>query len=1064
MADAGFDDALDIALGFSPQATANDRQLAVNFLAQFKTIPHALHTLQTTNNEKRLWFATSTLEELVRSHPEVDCTPLFALLWSAVIDPAGRYPNYIVAKLRLVLVYAVLRQNNLPNFIDTLCETANSSQTNSPFNLPALELLSALCEEMSNQSDSRGSFSALSSDHASHRAQFRLHLEKLVDLTLNILKAIGQWASQPGMNLDALASVTLRIAGYLCMFDGLSAPVLKDLVCILGEYATNRAYTEQQARFSLLLSSCTACDALMTIFSKKWPRDVTVVVVESGLAVVLNILSALSEVRIKNVGDDYLDKVSALVEAYLTSHLRHLHSPQFAASLSSLLGQVLELTIHQPHTSGLFHCLTVWEVFITHVEDAEESGAQDPQLLRSYEKGLVGVMQHLVQRMLYSSNQAQLEELDDEPPPRQNTANSADISGDDSQEITTGTLQDQGQETAELSDLKAFVFECFSLTRRITKLPGCAQPLLELVLPAVRGNCQQFMQIHTLPIPAERSSEVHAVHDLTVSCALLSSVAAQHYSNSYVLSDKATGWDILLLFIQLAEYTVAHRLHTRGAVYVDFECEILTCVRQSTSCVPFVYQSGGSDSLKSAGESITQIVLTTLDSSIVPSPQTVVQAALNLLACIGSVFPHPIQDEIPSMQQLKTNMQRFGLHLPKSVQGSLYIAVLNSIFSGDWNQTAPGFSAILSPVLNSLVESIVTMQQNSHRVVEASLFSQLMRDITVVRSISNAIVVKPKVIKVAFYSQIQPVLPYTLEVLRLYLSYLYQNNSTKPQSAATAINELIGLYGDLFRSIRKELPNEIVTQIVTTLVELFQNTQLALKLDELGESGTSILSGFLKLLRTLVEESTPTTASLLQSILELCFGSLNEVIFAPRHFDSVAPFFVSLMEEILENHYRFFVVTRNTFDENGQRLKEYPNELAGKYFAAILKAIVTILQQENLPPPVCKQIIVSLERIHSSHYLFRFAGFRSEILMAYVHTILNLLTSGRFTLLTEELSLLLYHMAQVDMTSFYQVCLPLYTGEKRSLSLRCWSGQSDEPTFLKDLGNFLNDIKVLQSF
>ncbi|CAK4728762.1 unnamed protein product [Aphanomyces euteiches] len=341
------------------------------------------------------------------------------------------------------------------------------------------------------------------------------------------------------------------------------------------------------------------------------------------------------------------------------------------------------------------------------------------------------------------------------------------------------------------------------------------------------------------------------------------------------------------------------------------------------------------------------------------------------------------------------------------------------------------------------------MQQNSHRVVEASLFSQLMRDITVVRSISNAIVVKPKVIKVAFYSQIQPVLPYTLEVLRLYLSYLYQNNSTKPQSAATAINELIGLYGDLFRSIRKELPNEIVTQIVTTLVELFQNTQLALKLDELGESGTSILSGFLKLLRTLVEESTPTTASLLQSILELCFGSLNEVIFAPRHFDSVAPFFVSLMEEILENHYR---------------LKEYPNELAGKYFAAILKAIVTILQQENLPPPVCKQIIVSLERIHSSHYLFRFAGFRSEILMAYVHTILNLLTSGRFTLLTEELSLLLYHMAQVDMTSFYQVCLPLYTGEKRSLSLRCWSGQSDEPTFLKDLGNFLNDIKVLQSF
>ncbi|KAF0685587.1 Aste57867_22555 [Aphanomyces stellatus] len=674
-------------------------------------------------------------------------------------------------------------------------------------------------------------------------------------------------------------------------------------------------------------------------------------------------------------------------------------------------------------------------------------------------------MHHLVQRMLFSTNCSQLDELDDEPPANRTNCNSPDsfpdVLGDGDVIVSTGALQDQGQETAEFSDLKSFVFECFSLVRRITKLPGCAQLLLTAMLPTVQTSCQQFMQIHKNPIPLVRTREDQAVHDLTVRCALLSCVSAQHFSNSCVVSEKTTGWEILVLFIQLAEY-IKYVVFYSIQSHFD-KCEVLSCIRLCTSCVPFVFQSGGSESLKSAGESIVQVILSTMDTSIVPSPQNVMQSALNLLACIGSVFPYSIQSEIPSMQQLQISLQRFSLHLPPIVQGNLYTALSHSVLSGDWNHASTAYAALITPVLGSLVESVITMQQNSHRVVESSLLAQLIRDVSICRALTNAVFSKPKPIKVAFYCHIQPALPYTLDVLRLYLTYLYQSPSSQLQSAVAAINELIGLYTDLFRSIRKELPSDIVVQIVTALVELFQHTQLTLKLESLGASGTAVLCGFLKLLRVLVEENTTTTASFLQSILDLCFGSLNEVIFAHRHYDTVVPFFIALMEEILENHYRFFVVTQNKFDEQGRRQKVFANEVASKYFLAILQAIGTILQQENVPPTLCKQIIVSLERIQASHNVFGFDGFRSDVRMAFLHTILSLLANGRVYLLKDELSLLLYHIAEVDFPSFYQVCLPQYVGEKNLLALRSWSGQTDEPTFILELSNFFNDLRVIQN-
>ncbi|RHY00719.1 hypothetical protein DYB36_013048, partial [Aphanomyces astaci] len=563
----------------------------------------------------------------------------------------------------------------------------------------------------------------------------------------------------------------------------------RDMIVLAMEFAAYplRQHTpssSQSSSIRLALSSNAACNALCTIVATKWPRDVTVVVVNCALDGLLAWLALLSESAVQRAldhdhDDAYLDTVSAFVETFLSHHLRHLHHARYIASLSALLGHVVTLTSLQPHVSGLFHCLTVWEVFVSHVEDIEENemGRQsNGGLLRSYEVGLVGVMQLLVERMLFASNGPQLGELDEEdgggnPTTTTTTTRSTyDEYADKEDDIATGALVDQDQTSTELSDLKAFVFECFSLVRRITR-----------------------------------------VHDLTVQCALLSCVSAQHVTNSNVVADKSTGWDILVLFVDLAEYITTHRVHTRGAAFVDLE--------------------------------------------------NVMQSALNLLAGMGSVFPYAIQVEIPSLGHLYANLQDFCLHLSPSVQCQLYTALAHNVLST--GLSVASFSSLVTPVLTSVVESVVTMQQNAQRVLEPALLAQLMRDISICGALARVVLTKPKQVKLSFYSQVHGVLPYTLDAVRVYMNVLPQCPPSQLSAAVGAIHDLIGFYSDLFRSIRKELPTDIVGATVTTLVELFQHGQFASKLEALGAPGTAVLCAFLKLLRILVEEYSPTLAGLL---------------------------------------------------------------------------------------------------------------------------------------------------------------------------------------------------------
>ncbi|KAF4134721.1 hypothetical protein GN958_ATG15977 [Phytophthora infestans] len=372
-----------------------------------------------------------------------------------------------------------------------------------------------------------------------------------------------------------------------------------------------------------------------------------------------------------------------------------------------------------------------------------------------------------------------------------------------------------------------------------------------MMLPCVQNSVETMLfHIHEMPVIAQQSEQWEqqrcVVRDLTVNCAILSGVCAHYYSISDDMKQQMAGWHILHLFINMSEYMVQHRLHTRGDAFVELQCEALTSIRFCLSCIPFVIKSGASQDVLNASESVLQVLLHTLDTSIVPSPLAVMQNSMQLLANLGFVLSYEDMVQIPSMTQLEAHIHQFSLHLPLAIQGDLYTSMSNSILnsaislrgnSGVSNTVQSwenAYGSLLVPIRESIDQSAVALHQNEQRVLEHAMVAQLRRDCYLVRCLARSVETKPKVAKDAFFSVFQASFPSLMALLTTYFTTIRKMaTSNTPQSknqiksALKVVNEIVRLYAQLLKSIRKEMHKETVSEIMRTFVDIFNDSQLS---------------------------------------------------------------------------------------------------------------------------------------------------------------------------------------------------------------------------------------------
>lgn len=883
-----------------PTTPAADKAVVEQQLAQLKAAPHAClpvlyQLLRTSNSEYALWFAATTMEEYVakkwshlQAHEQQHLRQFaweYLLAHSAANGAAAAQRAFVVRKLRKVVAdIARLEwtasnasdgsaQGTWPEFMSQVEALVIEGSTR----LSGLELLSVVVEEFG-----REDALAFASVKRHAKAQLTAQLPSVLTLLSNILRAsLERLEATPDADADAIATVALETLNHLVQWAPVAELMTDAWIALLFELSA--LWT--RVALAQCRTSTAALQVLSELMAKRFAPAAVDAIVETIMRCLCPLLQAtVADDALGRATEECLDKLSEFVELFLTHHLKKLEQPKYAQVLPEFLERVLALTTKQPHMDGFLNCLSVWEVFVGYIEDVEmNEGASNDRVravLNVYENGLVAVMFHLVDRVNYATNAAQLDELDDDDDASDSaTAASDAANGGDTDALTamdldaanassaygTGSLQDLAQlsvartsggnvadatGTIELSDRKQFVVDCIALIRRIAAFPACAPPLLERLVPKVQETCANVLfRVHETPAYAPHSDawvhERRVVRDLTANCAVLASVCAQYYSTSADMSHQMAGWQILHLFITVSDYVVRHRLQTRGDVFCALECEALTSIRFCLSAVPFVLQSGARSDVLSATESVVQVLLQTLDTTIVPSPTVVMQNAMQLLANLGYVLPYDDLVRVPSMAQLERNIHTFSLHLPLAIQGDLYTSMSNSILNSaislrtnaaSASDAAPSawtdaYGQLIFPIRESLEQSALTLQQNDHRVLERGMVSQIQRDCYLVRCLARSVETKPKVAKDAFLSAYASAFPSLLALLTTYVSAIRKAaTSGQPpshvRSALKVVNEIIRLYAQLLKSIRKEMAKESVAELMRVFVEIFSDAHL----------------------------------------------------------------------------------------------------------------------------------------------------------------------------------------------------------------------------------------------
>lgn len=887
---------VEAALGrlLDPNTSAQEKGHLEQQLAQLKDAPHAClpvlyQLLSTSSNEYALWFAATTMEEYVakkwshlQQHEQQHFRQFvweFLMARSATAAAGSTQSAFVVRKLRKVIADIAriewkVGDDNVhaawPEFmsqVEALVIEENTRQS-------GLELLCVVVEEFG-----RDDALAFASVKGQAKAQLTSQLPSLLTLLSSILRGCNHNLQQQTENViqqDRIAQVALETLNHLILWAPVAELFNEAWVGLLFELSLNWQRISHATH--MCLSSAAALQCLTEVMSKRFnPSSIDAIVEQIMMCLCPLLQKTVDDQVIGRATEEYLDKLSEFVEVFLTQHLKKLENPKYQGVLPNFLQLVLALTSKQPHVEGFMNCLSVWEVFVGYIEEVEmnegASNEQVRQVLNVYENGLVAVMFHLLERVNYVTNESQLEELgdDDDESSGENggdsdAQSSFDLESNDSL-YGTGSLQDlaqlsvartsgnvsQASGVVELSDRKQFVVDCIALIRRIAAFPACAPPLLERLVPRVQETCQNVIfRLHESPAYPPHSDaweqERRAIRDLTVNCAVLSSVCAQYYSTSQDLNNQMAGWQILHLFIKLSEYMVQQRLQTRGDVFVDLQCEGLTSIRFCLSCIPFVTQNGARQEVLNATESVLQVLLHTLDTTIVPSPQVVMQNSMQLLANLGFVLSYNDLIQVPSMSQLESNIHQFSLHLPLTIQGDLYTSMSNSILNSAISLRSNGgsvdeasvqkwgeaYGQLIFPIRESIEQSALTLQQNEQRVLERAMVSQIQRDCYLVRCLARSVETKPKVAKDAFFSAYQSTFPSLMSLMTTYFGAIRKaassganaQSQSQVRSALRVANEIIRLYAQLLKAIRKEMQKESVAELMRVFVEIFSDSHL----------------------------------------------------------------------------------------------------------------------------------------------------------------------------------------------------------------------------------------------
>ncbi|XP_031353857.1 exportin-6 isoform X1 [Photinus pyralis] len=719
--------------------------------------------------------------------------------------------------------------------------------------------------------------------------------------------------------------------------------------------------------------------------------------------------------RIETLGNDFVDKLSELLALLVEQHLWRLEAePGFSAL--DFLSLLYQLTIQLPSLRCYLRCLTVWVAFIKQLK---------PQNTHKYSEALLGLVSVVLNKMQFTYNLSQLEEMDNEP---------SDEQSETEWEVFLNTSVEVIAMVAEYAPVDTFN-EVLLKWRAANDVYCLLENAIDDRSCALKIEPSENVRLHCI---------LRDLSSLTQTLARLSSLFTDqdndYYNSSAPIIDSLV--NSLIKSALVAANGSFHLLKSRlNADFVEVHSQILAALKTWMPWIPL-----NNEIMSQHLKQLLAVTLPLLRGGV-QYPGKVTHSAAHLLLSLSNVVFPPSLVILPTVVEyihIAPAMKYNGTHTREVVNN----AVCN-ILIRPWGELSQADGTHRNALINTFFDGLTRdFRELGPHSSEGKVREVISHTLPLLSHIIEFAKDFPSQSKKLLYMGIKTSIDTALQVFPTY------------SSIPDVSDHILVLFVNVLSVLQQQLGVECIKHAVEVFLDVAVSQQQSKNLSGLDK--------LLQILQIVVESPGSAYKGFLPGILQLCMQHVYPLAIsqASEHPDVIIAL-LTLLHSILVHRWQYFYISQVRLGHSPGCSESDLGPDSPQQPAQLL-AVLQVFGQALMQPDIntFRTSLAALENLQAKWKLYNKMLFRQQLLHQFLTVLWHTLLDRSHTLLTDDILLAIYNMAAVNFQVFFNTFLTEFldsvnglTSTQRDSLKQSFNHETDMPTFIQNFQRFINDLR-----
>ncbi|XP_059099703.1 exportin-6-A-like [Tigriopus californicus] len=757
--------------------------------------------------------------------------------------------------------------------------------------------------------------------------------------------------------------------------------------------------------------------------------------------------------NLDQMDETFLDKVIEFVRVFMGSHF-HRFETNAHAHVVEFMSLVFKLTFVVSKVEMFVECLEIWETLIAYVSNALSTRNKEGHaVLLRYKEGLLGLVDEMLNKIQFQKSHEFLQPFRE---------------------------MDQSCAHQEVDEWRGYLSTCIEVIMKVSDL--LSEEVLKRAYWLWREMAKSYFPLadHKTTMSAKSPQDQERLFlflkDFSSVLTLMGRLSTL-FIGEFFLERLHDGHEMMKELITLTTFNSRNRFYALDLPkklkdgFVQVQVATIASLKAWCHWLAQLHAIASADSHHEVlCKDLTSAMVLTIGPVIRQrdSPALVHSAAHFLVTLTGTVRP-------PSIWKLKEFTDLYSsigdLNLASDANRLVIRALANVLLlpwpglpDQRWDERQKHLSKFLrsinAPFLR--LNSMPNFMSNREEQIRAE--SVVLSSLEIIQDLVESVLSEKTQSKRLCYHCIKDFFDTSLAIFPVYLE------NTR------VCKGLFSFFHKAFDVLKTQMGATTVENAIQTILSTFGKNQMKEVILNEGSSGMHVAESFLAILDFVVKEPNASFRKFVTDTLNLVINDIYPLVADKPTAEIKCSVFRLLYNILLYNMRLFFkpsVVKSlvlsgrdsndSSFSPNGVSMNQDKVEHQAE-FMAILQAF----GQSFLQPDVTlfQQNVASLEDLNHRWKLYHKPIFVEHFTEQFLSVFFQVLLRGSHNLLSEEITLCIYHMASVDFEAFFNRFVPYFLEQDPDLDLNQkqilhsgFKSDQDLPTFLSNANRFVTDFK-----